>query len=641
MATETEWLAGNLLADYPLEDHSGDTSGMVQFLADARLILPTITTTLPCTRAALLQAFGTTPSDPGWNPAADLNNDSIIDEDDLALHQQMSGPRRVHISFLNVSEVIGDDFPYVASVTLKDDLGATIFDSSVDDYDFYATQLTSTYVVLRWSFAAPGETERCYSILLIGRSQLSLFSWPMISSTAYLSPRAVTFPTGLVRHVIVGDDELDGEIELLAGYNATLTSQAAGASQRTLADELSNAAPPALVRPSARVDMNAGGGIGRYPECGEAILRSINGVSPNDSGELHLTGDPCYWLDTPGNLSGGSFTPLPARIKLRSGCGVCCQCSDYYALYDRLAQAWNTHYLPMIERLEDIWYAYLDVKAAFSQFCSGGEVGGGNFLCNFKLFPHPGWTAGLVCSWRNGTRYTPTGTITPWPAGISEWRDTRGGYYHGVNLQLHMGVPTPSGAEIALAQNEGRIVLANAMATRQRSWNPRGEMLEIQLTELDVTDPSKWSPLNPELLQAGVVYWNAAQRRFAYTSEVPLPPNEYEVLQLSFYCADYVPDHEKYGGEYPTYGWRRLNSETPLVYAPSGELGEWFWRLFAFGHEYDPLHRPGGMASGFNTENDGIREESGAPLEWRWWECIKRTLIDQCELLPPLNRTDA
>lgn len=60
MATETEWLAGNLLADYPLEDHSGDTSGMVQFLADARLILPTITTTLPCTRAALLQAFGTT-----------------------------------------------------------------------------------------------------------------------------------------------------------------------------------------------------------------------------------------------------------------------------------------------------------------------------------------------------------------------------------------------------------------------------------------------------------------------------------------------------------------------------------------------------------------------------------------------------
>jgi hypothetical protein len=108
-------------------------------------------------------------------------------------------------------------------------------------------------------------------------------------------------------------------------------------------------------RKLTRVAINAvpGSGLGKYLICrGDEYLFTLNGVGPDDNGNLKLGPEECYWLDIP--IKSGP-TPLPNpshniarsvilepnQVRLRNACGPCCSCDDYIKAYDHLRQIWN------------------------------------------------------------------------------------------------------------------------------------------------------------------------------------------------------------------------------------------------------------------------------------------------------------
>jgi len=108
-------------------------------------------------------------------------------------------------------------------------------------------------------------------------------------------------------------------------------------------------------RKLTRVAINAvpGAGLGKYLICsGDEYLFTLNGVGPDDNGNLKLGPEECYWLDIP--VKSGP-TPIQNpdhniasvatlesnQVRLRNACGPCCSCEDYLKAYDHLRDIWN------------------------------------------------------------------------------------------------------------------------------------------------------------------------------------------------------------------------------------------------------------------------------------------------------------
>lgn len=108
-------------------------------------------------------------------------------------------------------------------------------------------------------------------------------------------------------------------------------------------------------RKLTRVAINAvpGAGLGRYLICrGNEYLLTLNGVGPDDVGNVALAPEECYWLDIPIASGPSPVTPeihnisreatlRPNQVRLRNSCGPCCSCEDYVATYDHLRSIWN------------------------------------------------------------------------------------------------------------------------------------------------------------------------------------------------------------------------------------------------------------------------------------------------------------
>jgi len=124
-------------------------------------------------------------------------------------------------------------------------------------------------------------------------------------------------------------------------------------------------------RKLTRVAINAvpGAGLGRYLLCpGNEYLFTLNGVGPNDNGDLRLGPEECYWLDIP-VASGPTPVPDPKhnisslatlesnQVRLRNACGPCCSCEDYVKIYDNLRKIW-TGALAVASRVDAIRNQY-------------------------------------------------------------------------------------------------------------------------------------------------------------------------------------------------------------------------------------------------------------------------------------------
>lgn len=161
-----------------------------------------------------------------------------------------------------------------------------------------------------------------------------------------LDPRTCNRQTAHVRSVRVGLVRLTGKVRFVAGYNVELSG---------VTPDLTNVGG----RSVSRVHMNAvpGAGDGRLPGCDdvETVLRRINRVQPDCSGNFIVELDDCFRGQLPLFVSGAMGEARTAQysaeglsaeeaahaIKLYSDCHPCCECSYYVRTYKGLKRVWN------------------------------------------------------------------------------------------------------------------------------------------------------------------------------------------------------------------------------------------------------------------------------------------------------------
>jgi hypothetical protein len=105
-----------------------------------------------------------------------------------------------------------------------------------------------------------------------------------------------------------------------------------------------------------------GAGLGQYPGCETTpVLRRINGVTANESGNLRLDALECYRLERPiatsdpeasGEVGLLEYTYMgparnirlqPAALKISNDCGPCCECDDFVNVYEAIRKISNRY----------------------------------------------------------------------------------------------------------------------------------------------------------------------------------------------------------------------------------------------------------------------------------------------------------
>lgn len=145
---------------------------------------------------------------------------------------------------------------------------------------------------------------------------------------------STVLPARVTSLSVAGGPVFSGDVDLENGFNSTLA-----------------------VLPQNRVDggrlvtrvtvgLAPGTGDGPVPGCEEAevVLRSVNGVRPDASGNLILDAVECYRQTVPVATSypGGvrTATPTPAALKFSNDCQPCCRCDYYVRTYAGLRRVW-------------------------------------------------------------------------------------------------------------------------------------------------------------------------------------------------------------------------------------------------------------------------------------------------------------
>lgn len=161
-----------------------------------------------------------------------------------------------------------------------------------------------------------------------------------------------------LRSIRVGAEQLSGHVRLESGYNASVslvTETDQYAVPAIDLEDLADTANKATVRGtrlSSQLLLQAtpGAGLGQYPGCdeeqlGERVVRKINSIGPDESGEFALDAEGCLWTSRPLALAGTAprsfLYPGPATLKLHNPCGPCCTCDYFVRTYKGLKRQWN------------------------------------------------------------------------------------------------------------------------------------------------------------------------------------------------------------------------------------------------------------------------------------------------------------
>lgn len=207
-------------------------------------------------------------------------------------------------------------------------------------------------------FSGTGEAR-----LLLQTSEIAGYAWPAAPVDAWLVPHALQERLANVSHVVAVIDEtlkfeFDGVVELEGGFN-TNVGLATGADAHTTTRG----------RQRVRIDVAPGLGLGRVPTCEKDVrLLTVNGIGPDDNGNIRLDAVDCYRWELPRvqETAPGVWQLEPSKLMFFQQCEPCCQCIDYITVYDDLLRsAYNRgklasigiysardEYLMLIERME-------------------------------------------------------------------------------------------------------------------------------------------------------------------------------------------------------------------------------------------------------------------------------------------------
>lgn len=314
---------------------------------------------------------------------------------------------------------------YQARIVLDDgdgdpDFITPMFDSQYDAHEFYANTY-GPWSVLRWTAEALSVT-----LLLYAPAHDDIIH-PILVDNGILAERCVTIQPGAVTQIVVRNvldvqygepavlGSVSGNIQVAPGFNV-LGEADPEDTDLTQAD----VPGPSGYDSTLRVGAVPGSGSGRYVDCGDVqYIRSLNGMPPDEHGNVNISGDGCYWVERPGDNDGGSVQTAANLLQLRGGCGACCECADYWNAYKAIIRLWDRLRVAA-DRLNVAHAEYMQAVQEWSDrpITSGCD----RLIVQLLPVPKPGWVCGFRIIASNGLGCDLTGidlTLT--------WSITNGG----------------------------------------------------------------------------------------------------------------------------------------------------------------------------------------------------------------------
>ncbi len=247
-----------------------------------------------------------------------------------------------------------------ADLVVRDATGAVVFDSRDSD-EFSSAAWSADYWVFRWRKGLAS----CVAVARRGRSGADgyrVYPYEIEPADGVLDERCHGVLPDRLDALIVNGVRLEGAVVFEEGYNLSIAA--------TRVDG---------VRHVNRLTLGAapGSGEGVFPDCvsPEPVLRTINQVGPDASGNVNLSATDCYRWDRPTAVAvvdGVRYVePEEGALALRNDCPPCCTCEDYLnthlgmqRLYDKYKQLGlqldNSRNLFVSNR--ERWLAYRDCR---------------------------------------------------------------------------------------------------------------------------------------------------------------------------------------------------------------------------------------------------------------------------------------
>jgi len=214
------------------------------------------------------------------------------------------------------------------------------------------------WYVLEWKDFSPFEEDNIAFVkILVDKTKVStFFTGPTVTPTDAIFTSRVTQKRPSRVNTIKrsgAPSAASGDVELVEGYNVAIGiggSSGLTAFVEPILDDLRTGGD---VRPTTRLifDAIAGAGRGQFVGCGsvDRVLRTLNGVGPNEHGDFALDPRDCYWMELPvTGTTGGSGAGWDQvvsidenTIKLNNDCEPCCSCQDYVNVYRFMKRLWR------------------------------------------------------------------------------------------------------------------------------------------------------------------------------------------------------------------------------------------------------------------------------------------------------------
>lgn len=235
----------------------------------------------------------------------------------------LESAREVESCIVDAVVSVANDPDYIAITELDVDLGAiTLFDGintiSFDDSDSYTRATMGDYEVVQWS-----KDSATVKLVL---HHPDAIDWPVALVDARLNPSCLAYAADRVTNFVAhAYDSSDGQykditlgpvVTLLEGYNCKMESSGSHEG-------------------SIRMSFAPGNGMGRYDACSDnptdTLVRTINGIGPDEWGNINIAGDDCVMI-----------VPIANGIEFSSHCHQRCTCQDYASSYAAASQVAGT-----------------------------------------------------------------------------------------------------------------------------------------------------------------------------------------------------------------------------------------------------------------------------------------------------------
>ena len=230
---------------------------------------------------------------------------------------------------LKISNVSGFQFasPNVANLVISDSNNTVVFNTAGSAFSHRSWG--ADRVIYYWQSGKKILT----AVQYVGTGAVERSS-TFTPTSAVLDERAYQKECTKVNSISINNVQYQGDFEIVAGYNMVVSLR-----------------PTTDVEGARKVNyvqmaVVAGEGQGIYPDCPENCVSdavtSINGVSPDQNGNISVIAKDCYWQGVEGQSNQTLYRPSNEnQISIRNNCAPCCECNDFVNTYKGIQNVYS------------------------------------------------------------------------------------------------------------------------------------------------------------------------------------------------------------------------------------------------------------------------------------------------------------